>query len=93
MLEQQWLFFQGSGQGFASSSTRLRNADQCFDRPYFGQVGYFRIVNPSPSVPREIIERYQKEILRVLSVLEEVLSKRDWLVGGKCTVADISFVP
>ncbi|OJT13985.1 Glutathione S-transferase 1 [Trametes pubescens] len=39
------------------------------------------------------IERYQKEILRVLGVLESVLSKREWLVGGKCTVADLSFIP
>ncbi|KAI0087067.1 glutathione transferase Ure2p5 [Irpex rosettiformis] len=75
MIEQQWLFFQGSGQG-----------------PYFGQAGYFTIVNPSPHLP-EVIERYQKEILRVLGVLEEVLSKQEWLVGEKCTIADISFVP
>ncbi len=39
------------------------------------------------------IERYQKEILRVLGVLESVLSQREWLVGGKCTVADLSFIP
>ncbi|EIN11266.1 thioredoxin-like protein [Punctularia strigosozonata HHB-11173 SS5] len=38
------------------------------------------------------VERYQKEILRVLGVLESVLSKREWLVGGKMTIADISFV-
>lgn len=38
------------------------------------------------------IERYQKETLRVFSVLEGVLSKQDWLVGGKCTIADLSFV-
>ncbi|KAI0821215.1 glutathione transferase Ure2p5 [Irpex lacteus] len=76
MIEQQWLFFQSSGQG-----------------PYYGQVGYFRIVNPSPHLPGEVVERYQKEILRVLGVLEEVLSKQEWLVGGKCTVADIAFIP
>lgn len=29
----------------------------------------------------------------MLGVLEGVLSKRDWLVGGKYTIADISFVP
>lgn len=38
------------------------------------------------------IERYHKEILRVLGVLEGVLSKQEWLVGGKLTVADISFL-
>ena len=35
------------------------------------------------------IERYQKEILRVFGVLESVLSKQEWLVGGKCTIADL----
>ena len=39
------------------------------------------------------IERYSKEIVRVLGVLESVLSKQEWLVGGKCTIADISFIP
>ena len=38
------------------------------------------------------IERYQKETIRVLGVLESVLSKQDWLVGGKCTIADLSFI-
>ncbi|EMD31025.1 hypothetical protein CERSUDRAFT_127643 [Gelatoporia subvermispora B] len=39
------------------------------------------------------VERYQKETLRVLGVLESVLSKQEWLVGGKITIADIAFVP
>ena len=39
------------------------------------------------------IERYQKEVIRVLGVLESVLSKQEWLVGGKCTIADLSFIP
>lgn len=39
------------------------------------------------------VERYQKEIVRVLSVLESVLSKQEWLVGNKPTIADISFIP
>ena len=41
------------------------------------------------------IERYQKETLRVFSVLESVLSKPEnggWLVGGKPTIADLSFI-
>lgn len=38
------------------------------------------------------IQRYQKEILRVLGVLEGVLKDQDWLVGGKMTIADVSFV-
>ena len=34
----------------------------------------------------------QDEIKRVLSVLEAVLSKREWLAGDKATVADLSFL-
>lgn len=59
-------------------------------RPYFGQAGWFILWHPEklPSA----IERYQKEILRVFGVLEGVLSKQEWLVGGKCTIADLSFI-
>ena len=46
----------------------------------------------SEQVP-SAIERYQKETQRVFSVLDGVLAKQEWLVGGKCTIADISFVP
>ena len=41
------------------------------------------------------IERYQKETLRVFSVLDGVLAKPEsngWLVGGKPTIADLSFI-
>ena len=41
------------------------------------------------------IERYQKETVRVFSVLDAVLAKPEsggWLVGGKPTIADLSFV-
>lgn len=38
------------------------------------------------------IERYKKEALRVLQVLDGVLAKQEWLVGGKCTIADLSFI-
>ena len=41
------------------------------------------------------IERYQKETLRVLSVLDAVLARPEsggWLVGGKPTVADLAFI-
>lgn len=75
---KQWLFFQVSGQG-----------------PYYGQYGWFRL-----HAPKEIpyaIDRYAKEINRVTAVLEGHLSKqktgKEWLVGGKCSYADIAFVP
>lgn len=37
-------------------------------------------------------ERYNNEIKRVISVLDSHLKDRSWLVGGKCTYADLSFV-
>ncbi|KAI1787129.1 glutathione S-transferase C-terminal-like protein [Ganoderma leucocontextum] len=72
----QWLFFQASGQG-----------------PYFGQAFWF--MNYHPEKIASAIERYQKETLRVLSVLDGVLAKPEsngWLVGGKPTIADLSFI-
>ncbi|KAI0761930.1 glutathione S-transferase C-terminal-like protein [Trametes elegans] len=58
--------------------------------PYFGQAAHFLFYHPE-RIP-SAVERYQKEILRVFGVLESVLSKQEWLVGGKCTVADLSFI-
>ena len=59
-------------------------------RPYFGQAVYFMLYNEE-KIP-SAIERYQREIVRVLGALERVLSTRRWLVGDKCSVADLSFV-
>ncbi|KAI0754977.1 glutathione S-transferase C-terminal-like protein [Daedaleopsis nitida] len=59
--------------------------------PYFGQAGWFVLFHPE-KVP-SAVERYQKEILRIWGVLEGVLTTRPWLVGGKCTIADLSFIP
>lgn len=58
--------------------------------PYYGQLGWFkRQPNSDPSV----IARYSNEIRRVTSVLDKALQGRQWLVGDKCTYADLSFVP
>ncbi|KAI0750282.1 glutathione S-transferase [Daedaleopsis nitida] len=57
---------------------------------YFGQAAYFTVFAPE-KIP-SAIERYQKEIIRVLGVLEATLSTRKWLVGDKCGVADLSFL-
>ena len=58
--------------------------------PYYGQAFWFIRYHPE-RVP-SAIERYQKEILRVFSVLDSVLSKQEWLVGNKLTIADLSFI-
>lgn len=48
------------------------------------------MVSAPPRIPFAI-ERYQKEILRVFGVLDSVFANQEWLVGGKCTIADIAF--
>ncbi|RAH65218.1 glutathione S-transferase family protein [Aspergillus aculeatinus CBS 121060] len=60
--------------------------------PYYGQSGWFNVLHPErlPSV----IERYNGQVRRVLSVLETLLGGgKTWLVGDKCTFADLSFMP
>ncbi|EPS94705.1 glutathione S-transferase C-terminal-like protein [Fomitopsis schrenkii] len=58
--------------------------------PYFGQAIWFKVYHHE-KVP-SAVERYQKETVRVLGVLNGVLEKQEWLVGGKPTVADFAFV-
>ncbi|TCD71660.1 Glutathione S-transferase 2 [Steccherinum ochraceum] len=59
--------------------------------PYMGQAFWF--IRSHPEHIPSAIERYKNEIKRVVGVLESVLSKQEWLVGEKLTIADISFVP
>lgn len=59
--------------------------------PYFGQAAWFKSFHPE-KIP-SAIERYQNEVKRVSGVLDSVLSKQEWLVGEKLTIADISFIP
>lgn len=81
-LATQWLFFQASGQG-----------------PYYGQASWFKKFHHE-KVP-SAIERYVKEINRVTGVLEGHLSRQKvaadgdgpWLVGGKCSFADLAWIP
>ena len=58
--------------------------------PYYGQAAWFTWYHPE-KIP-SAVERYKNEIKRVLGVLNAVLEKQEWLVGGKCTVADLSFI-
>ena len=36
---------------------------------------------------------YVKKLLHVLQVLNDELADKEWLVGGKCSAADLSYVP
>ncbi|CZS93271.1 related to theta class glutathione S-transferase [Rhynchosporium graminicola] len=58
--------------------------------PYFGQAWVFTHYWPE-KLPA-VIGRYMKEIKRVHGVLEGILAGRDWLVGDKCTYADLAFM-
>ncbi len=59
--------------------------------PYFGQAAWFTHFHPE-KVP-SAVTRYRNEIKRVTMVLDKVLADREYLVGDKCTYADLAFVP
>lgn len=44
-----------------------------------------------PDKPPSVIERYTKQAERVMGVLDTSLEGKKWLVGDKCTFADLSF--
>ncbi|KAH9926306.1 glutathione S-transferase C-terminal-like protein [Epithele typhae] len=58
--------------------------------PYFGQAGWFTFYHHE-KIP-SAIERYRKEIVRVIGVLDATLATRQWLVGDKPSAADLSFI-
>lgn len=84
--------FPSIGTGTQSISISGIGADAVFVQgPYFGQVTWFKMMHPEP-LPTAI-ERYQKEAVRVFTVLDGVLSKQKYLVGDKLTAADVAFFP
>lgn len=58
--------------------------------PYYGQAVWF--IKVKGGEPKEVVERYQNETRRVLTVLNGVLEKQEWLVGGRISAADIAFL-
>lgn len=59
--------------------------------PYFGQAAWFNRFHHE-SIP-SAKERYNNEVRRVSGVLDRALQGREWLVGGKYSFADASFLP
>lgn len=58
--------------------------------PYFGQAAWFNQFHPEKIPSAQ--ERYEAEVKRVVgTVFENALKGKDWLVGDKCTYADLSF--
>jgi glutathione S-transferase len=85
-LTKSWLMFQMSGQG-----------------PMLGQKMWFTHFHAEPDI-KSVIERYGVETKRIVGVIDSHLRKqrgkqdtadygKAWLVGNKCTYADLSFVP
>lgn len=58
--------------------------------PYFGQAAWFTHSHPD-KIP-SAIQRYRNEIERVTMVLNTALEGKQYLVGEKCSYADLSFV-
>lgn len=72
----------------AKAWLHLQMSDQ---GPYYGQASWFARFAPE-KIPLAI-QRYGDEIRRVTFVLDNVLKNREWLVGDKCTYADLVFMP
>ncbi|KAK0109338.1 glutathione S- transferase, nitrogen catabolite repression regulator [Cadophora gregata f. sp. sojae] len=57
--------------------------------PFFGQLSWFNYLH-SEVLP-SAISRYTEQAHRVLRILNGALEGKSWLVGDKCTYADLSF--
>jgi glutathione S-transferase len=99
-LAKQWLFYQGM---FPIHSLVFYGSEMLMwyavtgQGPYYGQAVWFTRFHAEQIESAK--ERYYAEIKRVTSVLEQHLKSQPkgedgpWLVGGKYSFADMSFVP
>lgn len=60
--------------------------------PMFGQVGFFHKFAGREYEDKRPLERYVTESKRLLGVLDERLTGRDWIVGDAYTIADIATI-
>jgi len=58
--------------------------------PYYGQLAWFSVFH-SEKIP-SAIERYRNEAKRVMGVIDGVVKEQEYLVGDKCTYADLAFI-
>ena len=61
--------------------------------PMFGQVGFFHKFAGREYEDKRPRDRYVAETKRLLSVLEERLTGRQWIMGDDYTIADIATFP
>jgi len=60
--------------------------------PMFGQLGFFFKFAGREIEDKRPLERYTKESIRLLGVLEGRLAGRTWMMGDEFTVADIALL-
>ncbi|KAK5175414.1 uncharacterized protein LTR77_000553 [Saxophila tyrrhenica] len=88
--ENKLSFTQGKEKWETKSWLHFQTSGQ---GPYFGQRAWFVLYHADKI--DSCLERYGNEIRRVIGVIDEHLKKtgRQYLVGDKCTYADLAFVP
>ncbi len=60
--------------------------------PMFGQVGFFHKFAGREYEDKRPLERYRKESMRLLGVMEGELAKGPWMLGEDFSVVDVSLV-
>ena len=61
--------------------------------PMFGQVGFFHKFAGKDYEDKRPRDRYVAESKRLLGVLEQRLTGRQWVMGDQYTIADIAILP
>ena len=61
--------------------------------PMFGQLGFFNKFAGKDYEDKRPRDRYVEEAKRLLGVLEQRLSGRNWIMGDTYTIADIAIFP
>ena len=65
----------------------------CGVGPMFGQLGFFHKFAGKDWEDKRPLGRYVAESKRLLGVLEQRLTGRDWIMGSDYTIADIAVFP
>lgn len=60
--------------------------------PIFGQVGYFEVFQGREIEDRRPLEHYCAESRRLLEVMDQRLTGRDWIMDDEFTIADIAMI-
>ncbi|AOE84949.1 glutathione S-transferase N-terminal domain-containing protein [Pseudomonas sp. TCU-HL1] len=61
--------------------------------PMFGQIGFFNKFAGKDYEDKRPLDRYVQESARLLTVLDQRLEGRDWIMGEQYSIADIAIFP